>query len=115
MNLIYIISLYALLFYLIYNWDIEDVNLLKKNPTKYFNPILNILKKQKRKYKYYKFEVGIIFFEMYCHFMLILVFIDFVFLNNSFFSNNKIFNFIILYSGVIVCAIYYAVSKIAKK
>lgn len=93
----------------------RECEFAKKNPTKYFNPILNILKKRKRKYKYYKFEVGIIFFEVYCHFMVMLFSIDAVFFNNSFFSIKNIFSIVVFYFGIVLCTIYYVISKIKKK
>lgn len=111
-KILLLIMLYSDLFYLKYKWTYDGVFVCKRNPNKYFQPILYRLYGFRKS----KIELGLLILETYSHLIAIIVLIEtiicFVF-NTSFLKPIVLFSFWLI-SGIFVI-IYLIINSIKKK
>ncbi|MGN0536230.1 MAG: hypothetical protein ACI4IR_09550 [Eubacterium sp.] len=104
--------LYLDLFYIKYKWDYDNVFVYKKNPNKYFQPIL---------YKFYglkkiKIEIGLLILETYSHSITIIVIVETIIaycFNLSILKPFVLFSFWLI-SGIFVM-LYLSINDIKNK
>ena len=117
MNYIFLIHLlfavlnYFMLFYFIYKFNCDNINLYKARISKVFQPIL-----YNKHRKYQKVEIGLLIYEDYCHIFLFLMIIEFfLYCLFNFCPFNFLILFIIFMSSGLFMGMYMIISDIRNK